>query len=212
MEWRGLSVTYNEKYTNNGTSLSNIVSKRSLRPGDARGQRTWLRGLTSPGIGPESPRRPCAGAHLTPSLPSSLAPWTESPGTGGGHARTALPVCNCIEQSDLSVNQKTGGPGLSDAPMEAGVTDTPGNAPEEGILVSSSSCSCSWGIGKPWGRKHLMLLLGPIPHPPGLSRLSKPRVSEALAPAFPSSQEGCFRGQGGRRDRLFYIVFGSSSR
>lgn len=212
MERRGLSVTYNEKYTNNGTSLSNIVSKRSLRPGDARGQRTWLRGLTSPGIGPESPRWPCAGAHLTPSLPSSLAPWTESPGTGGGHARTALPVCNCIEQSDLSVNQKMGGPRLSDAPMEAGVTDTPGNAPEEGILVSSSSCSCSWGIGKPWGRKHLMLLLGPIPRPPGLSRLSKPRVSEALAPAFPSSQEGRFRGQGGRRDRLFYVVFGSSSR
>lgn len=129
-----------------------------------------------------------------------------------GHAGTALPACNCIEQSDLSVNQKTGGPGLSDAPMEAGVTDTPGNAPEEGILVSSSSCSCSWGIGKPWGRKHLMLLLGPIPHPPGLSRLSKPRVSEALASAFPSSQEGRFRGQGGRRDRLFYVVFGSSSR
>lgn len=151
MERRGLSVTYNEKYTNNGTSLSNIVSKQSLRPGDARGQRTWLCGLTSPGIGPESPRRPCAGAHLTPSLPSSLAPWTESPGTGGGHARTALPVCNCIEQSDLSVNQKTGGPGLSDAPMEAGVMDTPGNAPEEGILVSSSSCSWLMGDRKAVG-------------------------------------------------------------
>lgn len=42
---------------------------------------------------------------------------------------------NRIEQNDLSVNQKTGGPGLSNGLMKADVTHSHGNAPEESILV-----------------------------------------------------------------------------